>query len=950
MKHNIFKNIIAVFLLGFVSTSSLIAQEGFQRFYPTENRALVNVGSISTADGGFYMLNVGVDNDNQTVDKVQVSRNNPKGNLTWTKEYSLTDQTLVTNLKSVDFVNLLNDTLVLSGITQIPGLGLDDEKFIMKIDPTNGDLIWSGIASDMIDQTGPITLPVVLDGYDNTFVSYNTHGDITSDTFGLQRIHYNSNNEVESQQAYYPEGLSGTNAIAALVDAANTVDSNTVISFIAELSLTTSALLTLDKDGALLNSVNYSISPDSIANYQIQTSAIAATQDTGVVMTGFVFQPLTNGISNFLIKTDSIGVIQWSKIIDATLLGLISQVNDVVERSNGEIVVSGKYFNTTNLSVGDFIIFFDANGNVVRQLDYQSDYSFFFLNSPQGLIQFTQGEMGNTSDGGILYSTTGFDSTEGTISPYIVKTDFIGGAMCNDTLDFDIVTDFEFIRDTLIMGISDYAVTDTLVIKEKDYEDYDVIILQLIDTVYCPQDPIMQTIDATLEGATMYEWSTGEMTPSIFVTEEGEFSVTVTLGDKVCYTLCDTANISKLDFPEAGISVNLSGVCELGEILLTANSTTSVQSVIWANGETTNTIVVTEPGTYAVTITDNCDNSASTNVEISDQLDTDFESSISGGTLSCANGTAQQELQVSSNSGFEIVSVLWNTGATTETITGNESTDYSVTLTNECGSTSTATFSVPVLNADIDFSLEPSVSGVNCNSISTFVILQANVTSSQSFTVTWSDGSISNQIQVTEPGTYTATVLNECGDEISQSVDVTADNLVVESPMPVISVMSDSCDFILTVMPNAFDVINKEPTYIWSTNDNGDNITVTSSGIYSVTVTDGCGNTGSTEFNVEEMSDAIVFADIFFPAGEVLDNRSFGPYLKCPDTFIGDNFVFEIFNRFGNKVFESNSLNGRWNGAHSGSPAPRDVYIYLYSYDVPGGVSQSGSGSVTLMR
>ncbi len=167
MKHNILKNIIAVLLLGFVTTSSLYAQEGFQRFYPTQDRTLVNVGIIPTSDGGFYMLNIGIDNVIQAVDRVQVSKNNPKGTLTWTKEYTLTDETLITNLKSVDFVNLEEDTLVLCGVKQIPGFGLDGEKFIMKLDPNNGDIIWSGVASDMIDQTGPFTVPVVLDGYDS---------------------------------------------------------------------------------------------------------------------------------------------------------------------------------------------------------------------------------------------------------------------------------------------------------------------------------------------------------------------------------------------------------------------------------------------------------------------------------------------------------------------------------------------------------------------------------------------------------------------------------------------------------------------------------------------------------------------------------------------------------------------------------------------------------------
>jgi len=949
MKSKLILNIASVLLLGFVMSNSLMAQEGFQRFYSNTDRTIINMGNSPTDDGGFYMLNLAIENVNQTVDRIQLSRNNPKGNLMWTTEYTLLNEVLVTNLKSVDFVQLDNDTLIINGITQIPGQGLEDEKFIIKVEPTNGDIIWSGLESDLVDNVSPVTIPVVLDGYDNSAVSYNTHGNAIGDTFAIQRIKYNSNNEVINQQGYYPVNIGDPIVLSALLDAVNTIDSNEVISFVPDNNSVSSALVTIDTAGDVLSSLRYSISPDSLTNYLMQATAITATIDTGVVLSGVIVNQLTGGLSNFLIKTDSIGIISWSKLIDGNISGIISQLNDVVERDNGEIVVSGKYFNTTTLLVGDFMIYFDSDGNVIRQLDYLSDYSFFFLNSPQGLVQFTQGELGNAPDGGLFYSTSGFDQNQGLISPYIIKTDILGDAMCNDTFDFDMVTDFEFVRDTLIIETGDFARTDTLALTSSDYQGYSVPILTLADTTFCPNDPIIFTIDATFDGATSYIWSTQDTTPSIEVFEEGEYSVTVTVGDRICYIQCDTSNVSISELPEASITPDFSGVCELGEINLSAGASNSIDSLIWSTSETESSITITTPGTYSLTITDNCGDTAAASIEIIDEFDRSIATSIIAGDISCANGSTQQQLQVLSESNFETESILWSTGETTDIIEGIESMDYSVTVTNICGVTSVSNISISDLDPDLDFSIDPGFSNVMCDGATVSLILMANVNSAQSFEITWSDGTIGNLLEVSEPGTYTATVINECGDELSGSIDVTQDDLETSPPMPTITMFADTCDFVLTAMPGIqTNVLNFDPTFIWSTGEDTNAISVTTSGLFTVTVTDGCGNTGSAEIEIENNPDLLVFPNIFFPESNTPINTRFGPINRCP--VIVDNYVLEVFNRFGNKVFESNNLGTTWNGNFSGSRAPRDVYMYQFSYDFPGGETQEGSGTITLMR
>lgn len=944
-----FSILICLFLIASVS----YAQDAFQRLYTTEDRTLINMGSIPTVDGGFYMLNLAVDNsDQQSINLIQLSRNNPKGNLEWTKEFTLRDKTLVTNLKSIDIEQTYTDTLVVTGMTQILGTGaIEDDKFVFKLDPATGDILWSGVETDAIDQLLPITLPAVAKGVNNQFITFNTHGNTSGDTLGLQRIQYNSNNEVVSKRAYLAQLDNQPFSLAGLLDVATTIDSNQLVSVLADINQNLSSFMLLDTVGDIKSSFSYSISIDSILSYQMQATSVAATQDTALLMSGFVVNLLTNGVSNFLIKADTSGNIQWSKFIDASDQGLISQVNDVAQLNDGTIALSGKYQNIASASVGDFIIYFDADGNVVKQVDYGSENSFFFVVTTQGVILFIQGEMGATSDGGLLYSTTGIDPATNAISPYIIKTDPAGDAFCSDTLDFDLVRDFAFIKDTLVMGEGDYALTDTLVVIEDEYKNFSIPVLQLIDTFYCPQDPIMQTIDATLEGATMYEWSTGETTSSIFVTEEGMFSVTVTLGEKVCYTLCDTSTITQREFPEASINPDFSGFCALGEISLNASSTTDIVSVIWESGEMTNSIITTTPGLFSVTITDSCENTAAAEITITESA-FDPEATLSSDFSSlCELSSISLEV----NYPIDLTSIIWSNGEDSEMILVTQPGTYSVTVTDICNDTSVASIDI----SDDDFIFDPNLD-INigqprevCDGTSKSVILTAEVTSiSNDYEVMWSGNQIGEQIAVTEPGTYSVTLTNACGEMATASVDVSSDLFEEEPPTPTIESIIDSlCNITLVVEPNVSVQVIGFPRIEWSDGQTTDTIAIDNEGLYTVTVSDGCGGTGTAEINAGVAVDSLSFPDLFFPnsPSNITINKTFGPYIPCENLNL-NNYKLEVFNRFGNRVFESERTESRWPGTFSGSIAPRDVYMYQYSFDNANGVEVTGSGTITLYR
>ena len=60
--------------------------------------------------------------------------------------------------------------------------------------------------------------------------------------------------------------------------------------------------------------------------------------------------------------------------------------------------------------------------------------------------------------------------------------------------------------------------------------------------------------------------------------------------------------------------------------------------------------------------------------------------------------------------------------------------------------------------------------------------------------------------------------------------------------------------------------------------------------------------------------------------------------------------TMEVYNRWGQKVFESADPNARWDGTVDGKDAPSDVYIYVIFYRGGDNALQFAKGEVTLLR
>jgi gliding motility-associated-like protein len=62
------------------------------------------------------------------------------------------------------------------------------------------------------------------------------------------------------------------------------------------------------------------------------------------------------------------------------------------------------------------------------------------------------------------------------------------------------------------------------------------------------------------------------------------------------------------------------------------------------------------------------------------------------------------------------------------------------------------------------------------------------------------------------------------------------------------------------------------------------------------------------------------------------------------------DYNLKIYNRWGQKVFETSDKNNNWDGTANGQPCPEGAYYYTWHFTLVGGVSKTIVGAVTLLR
>ncbi len=526
------------------------------------------------------------------------------------------------------------------------------------------------------------------------------------------------------------------------------------------------------------------------------------------------------------------------------------------------------------------------------------------------------------------------------------------------------------------------------------------------NTSACPNIPI--ALEANVQGVfSELEWTTNgsgviadaaAQTTTYTPSEEDAGTLTFTFLATDCNGTFEVSfEVDVVPPIDPTITVEGEPVICFGESLVL--SVNDPGGVLWSTGDTTSSITVTEPGTYEVFLTSNCDKLVSDiTIEEAPLPSLDLSSSE---TVLCDNETATLTAITSGE-------VSWPDGSSGETYTVTGPGTYTVTVSNACGE---ITESITIEDGPVpSLSLSSSVAELCAND-------DATLTAESNGTLSWPDGSSNATFTVTGSGTYTVTASNSCG---TSSESITLDAL----PEPSVSLIT--ADPVVICLDD-FAVLEAEGLgeLSWSDGANGPSTIVSEFGTYTVTATNECGSVSASIDVVPSGVNAFFTAsppDGAAPLLINLDNQSTGaqtfewlidgnsfsteesPSLEidepgshtitlivedafgCTDTYSitvevdscdrpvflpnifspnndGNNDRFDIatecmremelliYNRWGTLVYEGSKTSGAWDGRDGGgNPLNEGVYYAILTYTDFSDETIILKGAVTLVR
>lgn len=438
------------------------------------------------------------------------------------------------------------------------------------------------------------------------------------------------------------------------------------------------------------------------------------------------------------------------------------------------------------------------------------------------------------------------------------------------------------------------------------------------DTSVCEgQQPLV--LDATVQtqsttATISYSWQDGTTTPQYTVKKTGTYIVDVNINGCI---KSDTIQVIVDSIPEVNLGADTT-TCD-GKVITVDASTSSGSSYLWQDGSTDSILVTTQPGTYHVTVTNNCGPASDTMNITKITLPNDI---LGNDTALCKSDSLILDASMSN------ATYLWSDQSTYSRLTVfPPGTFWTTVFIDGCQIKDTIQVKQipdPVVNLGVDTSL--------CDGDS----LKLDVTVNNG-SYLWENQSIIPTRIIDTAGTYWVEV-KQNGCKNSDSVHVGY------NPVPWVNFGPDTTyckDDIVT-----FEFLAPQTTYSWHNGSTYSNYRVREAGTYWVTATNRCGSTTDT-IHVDYVNCAcsIHIPNAFSPNYDGLNDHFF-PKVDCELVA----FELYVFDRWGEELFHTSELGVGWGGTYKNKEMPVGVYVYRIYYKTPSSHFQQKIGSVALIR
>lgn len=379
----------------------------------------------------------------------------------------------------------------------------------------------------------------------------------------------------------------------------------------------------------------------------------------------------------------------------------------------------------------------------------------------------------------------------------------------------------------------------------------------------------------------------------------------------------DTINIKVRNSPAIFLGADTS-LCT-GQIL-TLDAGSGFTGYVWNTGGITQQITANQAGIYSVkaTAANSCisyDTLRILNVSPVPQFTLGADTSICSGKVY--------------NYAFNLpnATYLWQDGSTNNIYVISQPGQYTLQITQTgCANRDTVLITYkqsPTVNLGSDTSI--------C--IGRNYLLDAFYPSA---TYMWQDGSVQPQFLVNQTGTYKVAIsLNGC--TFRDTINV---NYI---PNPVFNLGNDTAICIgqsILLAP----VLNTPVSYLWSNGSSSPSFNVTEPGIFSLIASNKC-SSFTDVISITEGLCKLILPNSFTPNGDGLNDK-FG--IKYP--FTVKLFEFSIYNRYGERIFETANMGQSWDGTYKSIKQETGGYIWVIKIKGLDDVIETKTGTVMLIR
>ncbi len=450
-------------------------------------------------------------------------------------------------------------------------------------------------------------------------------------------------------------------------------------------------------------------------------------------------------------------------------------------------------------------------------------------------------------------------------------------------------------------------------------------------------------IELDVEGGTppySYNWSNGVSSEDNPDVPAGEYSVDVidNNGCQISASIVIEQPLSALEYTYTQENVNCNGGSD-GAITLHATGGVKPYTYLWSNGSTLDYLTDLQAGTYFCTLTDANNTEFVDSIVITEPAPLSF--SFSTTNISCFGGN-DGIIDLTVSGGTEPYRYQWYDpdyalAGIQEDLHDVRAGEYQleVTDTNNCRSEVSVSLTQP---EPIQLSL--SGSDIECHGASTGTITSQVSGGEPGYSYNWSNGNTDANPVNLPAGEYMLTVTDENGCEAFDDMTLYEPSQIkielYSTPVSCEAQSDGTAEALVIGGSGAYE-------YNWNTGATDSEITDLTEGLYSLTVTDifECEATDSVIVSKNDI-DCIRIPSSFTPNGDGYNDN-----WVIRNAYLFPECKLQVFNKWGNIVYETTGYNDPWDGKFQGEVLPSGTYYYIFKTTPE---SEEKTGNVTILK